>query len=46
MAISLGDASSISEVTLPKQPVVVLISESVDYAKTCPRIGRTACFEQ
>ena len=46
VAVSLGDALSISEVRLPKQSVVDLITESVDCAKTCPRIGRTACFKQ
>ena len=46
MAVSLGDAMSISEVRLPRQSVVALISESVDCAKTCPRIGQTACFKQ
>ena len=46
VAISLGDALSISEVRLLRQSVVTLISESGDCAKTCPRIGLTACFKQ
>ena len=33
MAVSRGDALSIFEVRLPRQSVVVLISESIDYAK-------------
>ena len=46
MAVSLGDAISIFEVRLLTQSVVALISESVDCVKTCPHIGRTACFKQ
>ena len=38
MAVSRGDALSISEVRLPIQSVVALISESIDCAETCPRI--------
>ena len=45
MTISLGDALRISEVRLPRQSEVTLISEFIDCGKTCPRIGRTACFK-
>ena len=46
MAVSLGDALGISEVRLPRQSVVTLISESGDCAKMCPCIGRATCFKQ
>ena len=46
MTISLEDALRISEVRLPRESAVTLISEPVDCAKTCPRIDRTACFKQ
>ena len=36
----------ISEVRLPGQSIVALVSWSVDCAKTCPNIGQTACFKQ
>ena len=36
MAISLGDALGISEVRLPRQSVMALISEPGNCAKMCP----------
>ena len=46
MAVSLGDAMNISEIRLPRQSVVALISESVDCAKNVSAYRRTPCFKQ
>ena len=45
-AVSLGDAMCISEVRLPGQSVVALISESIDCVKTGLHISWTACLKQ